>query len=178
MLPRLALCLALVASPALAEVAGIRFDEMPVGCRIHGKYSTGEKVVDVYVGKSGGKHVVKTYVGPEGKKLIRTSTYSREGLLLRKDWAGGAWETFSPASCVDVPGPCRYTYRNGDGAELVYKGTNTVEGDAIINQGGFVGEAPFAPVVSTLGRFNGQVAFTEGDLSFRVTRYEGCEVAT
>ena len=172
-LKSLCLCLVFVAPAAFAE--GIRFDEMPVGCRIHGSDSAGEKTVSVYVGKTGRKHVVKTYVGPDGTDLIRTSTYSSDGLLLRKDWAGGEWETFSPASCINVPGQCSYTYRNGDGAKLKYVGENTAKGDLIVNKGGFVGDAPFNPVVSTMGRFNDQIAVAEGDWSFKVTKYEGCE---
>jgi hypothetical protein len=171
----LALCLALVTFPASAETAGIRFDQMPIGCRIHGQYSTGEKVIDVYVGKSGSKHVMKTYQGPAGKKLIRTTTYSRDGLMLRKDWADGSWESFKPASCVNVPGRCNYTYRNSDGAELKYQGKNTLNGSQIVNEGRFVGEPPFAPVVSTLGRFNLQEAYVEGNTSFKVTKFENCE---
>ncbi len=175
-LKHLVFTLACIAPAAFAD--GIRFQDMPVGCRIHGSYSSGERVVDVYIGKKGSKHLVKTYAGPEGEALIRTSTYSSDGLLLRKDWAGGEWETFSPASCINVPGPCRYTYRNGDGAKLKYEGTNTAKGDTVMNEGGFVGEPPFNPVISTMGRFGAQVAFTEGDLSFKVTRYEGCDIGS
>jgi hypothetical protein len=175
MLLRQIMLLLACAAPALSEVPGIRFDEMPPGCKIHGRYSSGEIVVDLYAGKSGTKHIVKTY-GKDG--LIRTSTYSRDGLLLRKDWAGGKWETFKPFSCVNVPGPCTYTYRNADGAVLEYKGRNTRSGDQVVNEGGFVGEAPFNPVISTIGRFNAQSAFSEGDFSFKVTRYEDCDLGS
>lgn len=161
-----------VATQAMADVPGIRFDEMPVGCKIHGRYSSGEVVVDAYVGKSGSKHIVKTY-GKEG--LIRTSTYSRDGLLLRKDWVDGAWETFKPASCYNVPGPCRYTYRNGDGAVSDYQGRNTARGDSVVNEGGFKGQAAFGPIVSTIGRFGVQSAFKDGSFTYKVTRYEDCD---
>lgn len=156
-----ALCLVLVGLPAFADPAGIRFDQMPVGCKIYGRYSSGEKVIDVYVGKSGAKHVMKTYQGPSGKTLIRTTTYSSDGLMLRKDWADGNWESFKPASCVNVPGRCSYTYHNSDGAQQKYQGTNTLKGRRLVNQGGFVGQPPFSPVVSTLGRFNLQEAYVE-----------------
>jgi hypothetical protein len=167
--------LVLMATQAIADVPGIDFKEMPVGCKIHGRYSNGDATIDHYVGRSGAKHVVKTY-GADG--LIRTSTYSRDGLLLRKDWADGAWETFTPASCINVPGPCNYTYRNGDGAVLEYQGQNTRKGDRIVNEGGFVGQAPFDPVISTFGRFNAQTAFSEGAFSFKVTRYEDCDLGS
>ena len=169
---RLAASLALIATQAIADAPGIRFDEMPVGCKIHGRYSNGDVTVHQYVGPSGQKHIVKTY-GGDG--LIRTSTYSKDGLLLRKNWAGGKWETFKPASCFNVPGPCSYTYRNGDGAVLEYVGINTRRGDEIVNEGGFAGEAPFDPVVTTIGRFNAQSSFSDGTTSFKVTRYEDCD---
>jgi hypothetical protein len=172
---RLAVLIALIATQTLAEPQGIRFDEMPPGCKIHGRFSNGEVTVDQYVGQAGNKHIVKTY-GKDG--LIRTSTYSKNGLLLRKDWAGGEWETFKPFSCVNVPGPCRYTYRNGDGAVLEYRGENTRRGDQVVNEGGFVGDPPFNPVVSTIGRFNAQTAFSEGNLSFKVTKYEDCDLGS
>ena len=175
MIARTVLMLSLIATQALADVPGIRFDEMPIGCKVHGRYGTGQQVVDVYVGKQGAKHIVKTY-GEAG--LIRTTTYSRDGLMLRKDWATGQWETFSPFSCLNVPGQCRYTYRNIDGAELEYEGTNTRQGDKIVNNGAFVGDAPFNPVISTMGRFNAQVAFTEGGSTFKVTDYEDCDAGS
>jgi hypothetical protein len=62
---------------------------MPVGCRIFGTYGSGEEVIDDYIGQRGTTHIVKTYEGPEGRRLIRTTTYSADGLMLRKDWAGG-----------------------------------------------------------------------------------------
>jgi hypothetical protein len=166
---------ALIATQAFADPQGIRFDEMPPGCKIHGRYSDGQVTVDHYVGQVGNQHIVKSY-GKDG--LIRTSTFSKNGLLLRKDWAGGEWETFKPFSCVNVPGPCRYTYRNGDGAVLEYRGENTRRGSQVVNEGGFVGEHPFNPVVATIGRFNAQSAFSEGNLSFRVTRYEDCDLGS
>jgi hypothetical protein len=170
----LVVCLACFALPASAETSGIRFDEMPVGCRIFATYGSGEQVIDEYVGLSGGNHVMKTYEGPNGRRLIRTTTYSQDGLMLRKDWAGGKWETFAPASCFDVPGECRYTYRNADGAEQVYVGRNTRRGRRLTSEGGFQGEPAFPPTVSTFGPFNNTESYTEGQTSFQVTRYENC----
>lgn len=46
--------------PALVEAGGIRFDEMPVSCKFHGRSSSGAEVIDVYVGKSGRQHVMKS----------------------------------------------------------------------------------------------------------------------
>ncbi len=172
----LAFVLACLATPAAAEIPGIRFDQMPVGCRIFGSYGSGEEVVDEYVGQRGNTHVMKTYEGPEGRRLIRTTTYSADGLMLRKDWAGGQWETFDPASCNNLPGACRYVYRNADGAAQVYVGQNTLRGQRLTTNGGFEGEPAFPPTVSTFGPFNNQESFTEGQTSFQVTRYQNCGI--
>jgi hypothetical protein len=160
--------------PAGAETSGIRFDEMPVGCRIFGTYGTGDQVIDEYIGRKGDTHVIKTYEGPDGRRLIRTTTYSLDGLMLRKDWAGGKWETFDPASCFPVPGECQYTYRNADGDEKLYMGQNTLRGRRLIGEGGFEDEPAFARSVSKLGAFNDVESYTEGQTSFQVTRYQNC----
>ncbi|MFZ1470358.1 MAG: hypothetical protein WAT09_15485 [Paracoccaceae bacterium] len=171
----LALVIAM-AGTAHADTTGIRFNRMPVGCRIHGTYASGERVIDEYAGMSGSKHVVKTYGGAKGKTFFRTTLYSAKGLMLRKDWANGKWESYAPASGFDVPGNCTYTYRNADGAKKTYKGKTRKTGNRLVSTGGFVGEAPFQPTTSTLGRFNNGAAFAEGDTSFRVTKYENCGI--
>jgi hypothetical protein len=163
----------LLSFPAAAQEApaGIRFDLMPKGCRMHGSYSDGTRTVDVYVGRKGGSHAVQTH-GTDG--LVRTTTYNAEGLMTRKDWAGGAWETFKPFSCFAVVGDCTYEYRNGDGARKIYAGKVVRKGGKLVSSGGFTGEAPFNPTTLTLGPFNDTAAFREGSTSFRVTRYENC----
>ncbi len=153
---------------------GIRFDIMPVGCRMHGTYSTGEQVVDEYIGLDAGKHVIKTAAGPAGKKLIRTTDYDRNGFMIRKDWAGGKWETFSPYSCFDVPGTCRYTYQNADGQTSVFVGKVTRKGKSLVSTGGFQGEPPFPAARVTPGPFNNGESFSDGSVSFKITKYENC----
>ena len=153
---------------------GVRFDIMPVGCRIHGAYSTGERIVSEYTGRRGGKHVIKTYDGPARTKLIRTTFYDKNGFMVRKDWAGGKWETFSPYSCFDVPGSCRYTYNNADGQTSVFVGKVTRKGKSVISTGGFEGEAPFPATRVTPGPYNAGESFNDGSVSFKVTKYENC----
>jgi hypothetical protein len=168
--------LTLLSGPVHAEssLPGTSFDLMPKGCRIHGVYSDGKQVIDEYTGLRKGAHIVRTFGGPKGRTLIRTTTYNAEGFMVRKDWAGGEWETFTPFSCFDRVGKCTYTYRNGDGANQIYRGTVSRKKDRIVSRGGFEGEPPFVPSVITPGPFNFGAAFTEGDTSFRVTRYENC----
>jgi hypothetical protein len=160
--------------PALAETSGIRFDQMPVGCRIHGVHDTGEQEVDEYLGQRDNTHIIETRDGKKEQGLIRTTTYSAEGLMLRKDWANGDWETFAPAACLGVLGPCNYTYRNSNRVELTYEGQNYANGNKIIHEGGWQNSTPFSPVMITIGRFNMANTFVEGDTSFMVTRYENC----
>ncbi len=167
-------CLIFSATDAQTRLAGISFDIMPVGCRIHGKYSSGEQTVDEYVGKKGSKHVVKTYSGSSGRNLVRTTTYNADGQMIRKDWAGGKWETFTPYSCFDTPGTCSYKYRNGDGQDSQFKGKVIRRGTKFVSIGGFIGESPFPDSVVTKGPFNNGDRFNDGSTSFAVTKYENC----
>jgi YD repeat-containing protein len=164
---------AALAAPALGDDwgPGVRFDLMPKGCRIHGVYGDGTATVDVYAGKKGRNHIVQTY---DAGGLRRSTTYNAKGLMLRKDWAGGKWETFAPYSCFAVPGDCTYEYRNADGARKVFRGRVVPRGDGLVSGGGFAGEPAFNDTTLTLGPFNEIAAFREGSTRFRVTRYEGC----
>lgn len=165
-----------LAAPAFAgpPLPGVRFDLMPVGCKIHGVHSTGEAVVDEYVGSSDGTYQTKTYQDKPGHAAIRTTTYNAQGYMIRKDWAGGKWETFAPYSCFDVPGTCTYTYRNADGVSNIFKGKVVSVQGKIVSRGGFAGEPPFPPTTVDPGPFNHGAAFSDGTFTFQVTRYENC----
>jgi hypothetical protein len=168
--------LLLTACAAYAET-GIRFDAMPVGCRITGQYGSGEVVVDAYVGRKGKSHIVRTFGGPDGTDLIRTTTYNAAGLMIRKDWAGGAWETFEPYSCFNVPGACSYRYRNGDGADKIFTGQVKRTTKGVRSTGGFEGEPQFSPATVTFGPFGDQASYRDASSSFRVTAYVGCNLS-
>lgn len=165
-----------LASPLRAEstMPGIRFDLMPVGCRIHGVFADGSRIIEEYAGKRGTTHVVRGYRGPGGRKLVRTTTYDAEGYMIRKDWPDGRWETFTPFSCFTRPGDCAFTFRNDDGKVEIAEGTVTRRGDQIISRGGPKGKPQTSRTVTTLGPF-GVIATTRSrDLDFRVTGYESC----
>ena len=169
-------CSLAMAAHAESKLAGISFDIMPVGCRIHGKYSSGEQVVDEYIGRKGSKHIVKTYSGPKGSKLVRTTTYNADGFMIRKDWAaGGKWETFAPYSCFNKLGACSYKYRNADGQSAQFKGDVVRRGKTLVSSGGFVGDSPFPDSIITMGRFNAQQNYRDGTTTYSVTKYENCE---
>ncbi|MFN3972503.1 MAG: hypothetical protein ACK4L4_14195 [Gemmobacter sp.] len=157
---------------------GMRFDLMPVGCLIHTRYNSGDERIEVYVGKKGKTHVTKSYAGPARATtltgVINTITYDAQGRMIRKDWAGGKWETFSPFSCFSIPGDCRYRYRNADGQDLTYIGRVVPRGDGYVSSGGFSGQAPFNDNTFTFGPFNDIATFREGSTTFKVIRYENC----
>jgi hypothetical protein len=69
-----------LATQALAgpPLPGVRFDLMPVGCKIHGVYSSGKKVVDEYVGVSGQSYVITTYADNIAKTPLRNTSYNRQ----------------------------------------------------------------------------------------------------
>jgi hypothetical protein len=94
--------------------------------------------------------------------------------MTRKDWAGGKWESFTPFSCFDVPGQCSYLFRNANGARKTFKGLVSLVQGKIVSTGGFTGEAPFPQATVTPGPFNLGEAYSDGRMSFRVTRYEAC----
>jgi hypothetical protein len=169
--------LALMIAPCVnaeSKLQGISFDIMPVGCRIHARFSSGEQVVDEYIGKKGNKHITKTFGGAQGKSLIRTTTFNSNGFMIRKDWAGGKWETFAPYSCFDVPGACSYRYRNADGQDSQFDGKVARRGANLLSTGGFVGDIPFPDAKVTIGPFNAGIKWADAATSFAVTKYENC----
>ena len=170
---RAILTAALLAPAAWAEGTGggLRFDIMPVGCEIHGRYGSGEVRVEIYEGRKGKTHITRSFSA--GQQVSKTS-YDAKGRMVRKDWAGGKWETFKPFSCFGIPGDCRYGYRNGDGADKTFVGKVTRRGRTLVSSGGFEGEAPFSDTTFTLGPFNETTAFREGDTSFKVVKYRNC----
>ncbi len=121
----------------------IRFDKMPVGCNWTIQYSDGQALTETYVGKiSGGYSTRVTLAGNPGK-VVRTMTYDAKGRLVRKDWANGKWETFTPHSCFQTNSSCTYRYRNADGADQKIGNSTIRNGKGFMVTAGPVGGAPF-----------------------------------
>lgn len=172
-----------VGSVVLAEeTPGIRFDLMPVGCLMHTRYGSGEERIEVYVGQRGKTHITQSFANATAartlSKVVNTITYDALVRMIRKDWAGGKWETFIPFSCFNIPGDCNYRYRNADGDNKTYLGKVVRRGAAYVSSGGFKGEATFAPNTFTYGPFNDIATFREGYTTFKVTQYENCGIGT
>lgn len=150
---------------------GVRFDIMPLGCRIHVAFSNGDSLIRDFTEKRGDTYIVKTY---SGKKLKMTSTMNAAGFVIRNDMADGTWETFAPYSCLLEPGYCTFISRNSKGLQRTFKGEVTQNGNEIITSGGFVGEKTYPTSHAKLSRFNTIDSMTNGDISYRITKYEGC----
>jgi hypothetical protein len=172
------LCLALFTVPAVAEPLGVRFDEIPVGCRIHREKSTGEHQITEYIGTDGSNHIMETYAGPAGTRLIHKTTYSPDGLMVRLDKADGAWETYSPGICVLNEGRCSYVFRNSSGREQHLQGDGIRDGDVFTIAFRTAGASQFQTLVITVGRFNLPEVYQSGDLTITITRYDDCSLGS
>lgn len=166
------------AGAALADLPGVNFDRMPVGCLIYNRYDNGNQWVEYYAGKSGTNHIIRTYERPEhaGQKAqeVSTITYDANGFMVKRVWATGKWERFTPFSCFSRPGDCTYTYRNADGLVETFKGKVRKSGKSLVSSGGFVGQAPFNDSTLRLGPFGNIESYTEGSTQFKVVKYADC----
>jgi hypothetical protein len=163
----------LLGTAALADtpLPGVRFDIMPVGCRIHGIYSNGDTTIREYVGKVGDTFQVKIF---KGTTLTMTSTLDSNGFSVRNDMADGKWETFTPYSCLLESGNCSFVSRNSEGRQRTYKGKVVQDGAKLTTTGGFVGQDAIPISHMTLGRFNTIETLSNGEITFQVTKYEDC----
>jgi hypothetical protein len=136
-LSRAILVLGLVLTgPATAQ---IDFGAMPKGCSWTTRYSDGQVLTEIYLGQKAGMH--KTEVRA-GKDLVRQMTYDGDGRMIRKDWADGKWESFTPYSCFAEQGSCTYRYRNADGADYKVASKTTAQGRGFrVKAGPVVGSA-------------------------------------
>ena len=162
-------------APADTKLAGVSFDIMPIGCRIHGSFSNGDTVTRNYIGRQGETYIVKTYAGRAGTQLKMTTTLNANGFAIRNDMPDGTWETYSPYSCLLQPGPCEFTTRYSDGRQRTFKGKVTKDGPKITTSGGYAGADALPVSQAIMGRFNTMESMSNGDISFQVTQYEACE---
>lgn len=124
-----------------AAQAGIDFNAMPEGCTWTTRYSDGSVVTDTYVGQKGRKHL--TEVTDARGQVIRRVTYDAKGRMIRKDWADGNWETFTPYSCFAEEGSCTYRYRNSSGGDQKIRSRTVASGKGFVVEAGPVGEARY-----------------------------------
>lgn len=165
--------LAVVTSPA--AFAQIDFKTMPKGCSWTLRYSDGQVLTETYLGTKGGKHVTQVL---SGKKLVRKTTYDAKGRMVRKDWAGGNWETFTPYSCFSVVGSCTYRYRNSDGADQKIASKTVKQGKGFAVKAGPVGGAPYPDEYFETGSFGLMTKNKASNYSAKLIEIRNCDTGS
>lgn len=171
----LTFALLLAASPVLA---GIAFDAMPIGCSWTVKYSDGQTNTETYLGVKSGKHKTRVTQADNPDKLVRHSFYDRNGRLIKKEWANGKWEKFSPYSCYDSQGVCTYIYSNADGARQKIFSETTVSGKGFKASAGPVGGSPYPDEYFELGQFGLMTRNRASNYSARMISLKNCDLGS
>lgn len=154
-----------------AVLAETNFATMPEGCSWTMRYSDGQVQTETYLGLKGGKH--RTEVTNDGV-LIREMTYDAKGRMVRKDWADGNWETFTPFSCFDTLGSCTYRYRNSDGADQKIASETVTKGKGFRVMAGPVDGAPYADEYFEIGAFGLMTKNKASTYSARLIEIKNC----
>lgn len=123
--------------------AAVDFAAMPVGCSWTTRYSDGQVLTETFLGKSGSKYKTRVTVADNPKALVRTMVYDSKGRMVRKDWADGNWESFTPYSCFTETGACTYRYKNSDGADQKIASKTKAKGKGFAVKAGPVGGAAY-----------------------------------
>ena len=97
--------------------------------------------------------------------------------MIRKDWAGGKWETFKPFSCFNTLGTCSYSYKDGDGDAFIIDNTVTKQGKDFKVVAGPKGSTPYSDDYYQLGRFNLnlQITHKNGNYSDKLIGFSNCD---
>ncbi|MDZ4087316.1 MAG: hypothetical protein U1E69_10995 [Tabrizicola sp.] len=161
-----------IAGPA---EAGIDFDTMPKGCSWTTRYFDGQVLTETYLGRKGGTHRTEVRAG---KDLVRKMSYDAEGRMVRKDWANGTWESFSPYSCFAEAGKCTYRYRNADGADVKVASKTVAKGKGFRVEAGPVGGQPYPDEYFERGSF-GLMTKNKGEgYSARLIGMQNCDTGS
>jgi YD repeat-containing protein len=154
-----------------ASVAETDFATMPEGCSWTTRYSDGQVQTETYLGLKDGKH--RTQVTSDGD-LVREMTYDAKGRMVRKDWADGNWETFTPFSCFDTLGSCSYRYRNSDGANQKIVSETVKNGKGFNVAAGPDDGAPYPDEYFEIGPFGIMTKNKASNYSSRLTEMQNC----
>ncbi len=165
----------LAAQPVLADIA---FEAMPIGCSWTVKYSDGQTNTETYLGVKSGKHKTRVTQANNPEKLVRHSYYDRKGRLVRKDWANGKWEQFSPFSCFDSQKSCAYTYSNADGAKQKITSETKASGKGFKVNAGPVGGSPYPDEYFELGQFGLMIKNKSSNYSARIISFKDCDLGS
>ena len=171
----LGLVLALASAPFTAE-AGIDFGGMPVGCSWTTQYSSGEVVTETFLGKTKGKYKTKVTNAAKPGTVIRHSLYDKQGRLVRKEWTGGKWESFTPFSCFSETGSCTYRYRNADDVDQKIASKTVAKGKGFAVKAGPEGGARYPDEYFELGAFGLMTVNKADNYSAKLIKMADCGV--
>jgi hypothetical protein len=101
-------------------------------------------------------------------------TYDAEGRMVRKDWADGNWETFSPFSCFGTVGSCPYRYRNSDGGNQKIASTTVKDGKGFFVTAGPVDGGSYPDEYFEIGIFGVMTKNKASNYSARLTGMKNC----
>lgn len=105
-------------------------------------------------------------------------TYDAKGRMLRKDWADGKWESFSPYSCFTEVAACTYRYQNADGADFKVASKTLAKGKGFRVEAGPVGGQPYPDEYFEVGKF-GLMTKNKGDgYSARLIEMKNCDAGS
>lgn len=164
-----------VSTPALAETD---FDSMPVGCSWTVKYSDGQVLTETYLGKVSGKHKTRVTLADDPAFVVRHSFFDVEGRMVRKEWAGGKWEKFTPYSCFDVKGSCTYRYTNADGADQKIASETVAKGKGFKVKAGPVDGEDYPDEYFETGEFGLMTKNKSSNYSARMISMTNCGIGS
>ncbi len=165
---------AVLAPAAVLAETGVDFRNMPVGCKWHVEYSSGEHWVSEFVGKKGSKYLVKTSEAGNPGAFVRNTEYAANGFMTRRIWANGKWEAFKPFSCFEVEGTCRYVFSNADGAKQSIDSVVVKKGDSYVSKAKPSDGAAYPDERFKLGPFQVMIMSKSSRYWTKVTKFEGC----
>lgn len=160
---------------ATAAAAEIDFQAMPGGCNWTLRYSDGQVLTETYLGRKGGKHLTAV---TNGKSPVRKTTYDAKGRMVRKDWADGNWETFSPYSCFGEQGSCAYRYRNSSGADQKIASSTAASGKGFAVRAGPVGGERYPDEYFETGDFGLMTKNKAANYSARMIEMKNCDLGS
>ena len=152
---------------------GIDFSALPVGCSWRGEFSDRSPEVETFLGRVRGHYRTEARDAASGRR-INAVDYDDQGLMIRRTWADGRWETFEPHSCFAVPGSCSFTYRNGKGDNLVIDSTVARSGKSFTSRAKPRGGAAYPTETFRLGPFGLVIHSQSSNYSTRITKLTGC----
>lgn len=144
--------LVFMAPMAMAQSLGIKFDQMPVGTKLHYKDYEGDQWTDVFLGKKGKNYVLRRKY--KGDSTTYKIYYTLDGHMKRFQYRAGWSANYEPHYCEQVLGSCQYRYRGNPTYNGTYLATVTKKGNAYEYSEREVSSDETWETMMTFGQFN------------------------